>query len=70
MEKNKYPTMDEREPSACVKRTADGFGKRSNKIGFWAGMNERDETDPATMQPVGRMISEGFRLLSNEDDED
>lgn len=70
-DKEKYPTMDEREPSDCARRTEDGKGGRRKLSGwFWAGMNDRDETDETTMQPVGRMLAEGFALLDDNDIED
>ena len=62
----KLPTMDEREPSSCAKKTEDGKGLKKAKGMYWPGMNDRDETDPATMQPVGRMLKEGFDLLSDD----
>lgn len=69
MSDEKYPTMDEREPSDCARRTEEGKGFR-RKItggGFWAGMNSRDETDECTKQPVGRMLSKGFAMMSNDE---
>jgi len=65
-DRDKYPTQDEREPSDCAKRTERGKGGRRKLQGhFWAGMNDRDETDEATKQPIGRMLAEGFRLLDD-----
>ncbi len=64
----KYPTLDEREPSACAKRTEDKKGGRYRLKGrFWTGMNSRDETDPVTRRPVGRGLTEGFRLLADDE---
>ena len=62
-----YPTADEREQSHCAKRTMDGHGSRKIEKFLWAGMNERDETDPVSMKPVGRMLAEGFGLLDDND---
>lgn len=64
----KYPTADEREQSDCAKRTMNGCGGRRSLIGyFWQGMNERDQTDETTKQPVGRMLSEGFKMMSDDE---
>ena len=67
-DRDKYPTMDEREPSDCARRTEQGKGgRRAFKGHFWAGMNMRDETDECTHQPVGRMLSKGFAMMSNDE---
>jgi len=64
-----YPTADEQEQSDCAKRTMVGRGERkAPQYGrFWPGMNSRDETDPVTMKPVGRMLSEGFEMMDDND---
>jgi hypothetical protein len=65
---DKYPTQDEREASACAKRTEKGKGKRGAWKGrFWAGMNVCDETDECSHQPVGRMLARGFAMMSNDE---
>ena len=67
-DREKYPTMDEREPSDCARRTEDGKGLRRSKTGFfWAGMNDRDQTDEVTHRPVGEMLRYGFHLLSDDE---
>jgi len=68
-DREKYPTMDEREPSACARRTETGKGGRRKAVsgGFWAGMNDRDETDPVTHCPVGRGLTDGFRMLLDDE---
>jgi hypothetical protein len=71
-EKQKYPTMGELEPSHAAVRTEDGRGgrRRSSYAFAWEGMNSRDETDPVSRKPVGRMIREGFDLVFDGDPED
>lgn len=68
-DRDKYPTMDEREPSDCARRTEKGKGFRRKMCsgGFWAGMNSRDETDPVTQRPVGRGLTEGFFMMSDDE---
>lgn len=55
------PTKAELEPSPCT-----NMPKRcnSNEVNprRWQGMNERDETDPVTLKPIGRMLADGFRM--------
>jgi hypothetical protein len=62
----KYPTADEREPSACTR----GGAKVPVRGPYWEGMNSRDETDEVSRQPVGRMITRGFQMLDDSDYED
>lgn len=67
-ERDKYPTADERAPSACAVRTEDGKGYRKAKQGvYWEGMNSRDETDPTTRRPVGEMLRNGFRMMQDDE---
>ena len=65
-DRDKYPTADEREASYCVTK---GYGRQVSGF-YWRGMNDRDETDQVTMKPVGRMLSEGFMMLDDNDYED
>lgn len=61
--KDKRLTAAEREPSPCTKK------KERNPLPvgrFWEGMNDRDETDPCTMRPVGHGLTEGFRMMDND----
>jgi len=67
-DRDKYPTQAEREPSPCTVRTEDGKGgRRSLKGHLWAGMNMRDETDEVTRKPLGRSLTEGFRMMDDGD---
>lgn len=63
--KDKTLTMAEREPSACTRRKERNTLPKSR---FWEGMNERDETDEVTHNPVGRGLTEGFKMMSNDYD--
>lgn len=70
-ETGKQPTQDDLMPSPCAVRTEFGKGGVSSLKGKrWYGMNCRDETDAVTHKPVGRSITDGFRMLDDGDVED
>jgi len=56
------------EPSPCTKTPKRGHSKIYH--GLTEGCNERYEQDKVTLKSLGHSITEGFRMISDDDQPD